>query len=218
MSKNPGNHEIKKGTIDKYLCFFEEIKILCDNHKEISIHKIAASYKMAGRVFYSAVELNYFNRIGFGLYRCLVGKFERTHIRNLIEHVNIKYEKGAVVKAHHTNKDLSLYQNTNIDIDNCSKLLMSIPPDVEDVKKYCDSRKNNIDPEIWYAYYVSKDWMVGKNKMKDWKRAVVTWEINQKRPIIANKPSSNFTPQQHWDELKKAGYVIINGELVKKLT
>jgi len=52
------------------------------------------------------------------------------------------------------------------------------PPQVSDIKEYCESRKNRVDPEKFFDYYQSKGWMIGKNKMKDWKAAVRTWEKN----------------------------------------
>jgi hypothetical protein len=51
-----------------------------------------------------------------------------------------------------------------------------IPPTINEVKVYCLERKNNVDPEAWMAFYTSNGWMVGKNKMKDWKSAIITWE------------------------------------------
>ena len=53
-----------------------------------------------------------------------------------------------------------------------------VPPTVEDVKAYCKERNNNVDAERFVNYYTSNGWMVGKNKMKDWKSAVRTWEKN----------------------------------------
>jgi hypothetical protein len=53
-----------------------------------------------------------------------------------------------------------------------------IPPNMEEVKSYCLERKNSVDFNRFYDFYKSKDWMIGKNKMKDWKAAVRTWEKN----------------------------------------
>lgn len=50
------------------------------------------------------------------------------------------------------------------------------PPTIEEVKEYCLQRNNNVDPEKWIDHYTAKGWMIGKNKMKDWKAAVRTWE------------------------------------------
>jgi hypothetical protein len=49
-------------------------------------------------------------------------------------------------------------------------------PTLEEVKAYCDERKNAVDPESFLDHYESNGWMVGKNKMKDWKAAVRQWE------------------------------------------
>ena len=49
-------------------------------------------------------------------------------------------------------------------------------PSVEEIKAYCDERGNGIDPNEFYDFYESKNWFVGKNKMKDWKACMRTWE------------------------------------------
>ncbi len=55
-----------------------------------------------------------------------------------------------------------------------------IPPTLEEVKAYCQERHNNVDPEKWHNFYAAKDWMIGKNKIKDWKAAVRTWETHSR--------------------------------------
>ena len=52
------------------------------------------------------------------------------------------------------------------------------PPSLEEVQGYCKERNNHIDAQRFIDYYTSNGWMVGKNKMKDWKSAVRTWERN----------------------------------------
>lgn len=54
------------------------------------------------------------------------------------------------------------------------------PPAVEEVAAYCAERGNNVDAHAWWDFYQSKGWMVGKNRMKDWKAAVRTWEQRHK--------------------------------------
>lgn len=56
-----------------------------------------------------------------------------------------------------------------------------IPPTVEEVRAFCKERGNNVDAERFVAYYESNGWMVGKNKMKNWKAAVITWEKNDRK-------------------------------------
>ena len=61
-----------------------------------------------------------------------------------------------------------------------------IPPTLEEVQAYCNERNNNVGPQHFVDYYTSNGWQVGKNKMKDWKAAVRTWERNG-----YSKPKSN---------------------------
>jgi len=51
-----------------------------------------------------------------------------------------------------------------------------VKPALKEVQDYCRERKNNVNPQTWIDHYESKGWMIGKNKMVDWKAAVRTWE------------------------------------------
>lgn len=53
-----------------------------------------------------------------------------------------------------------------------------VRPQLEEVKAYCDERKNGIDADKFFNHYESIGWKVGKNPMKDWKAAIRTWERN----------------------------------------
>lgn len=57
-----------------------------------------------------------------------------------------------------------------------SKRTRFVPPTYEEVDAYCVERNNNVDAQAFIDFYESKGWMVGKNKMKDWKAAIRTWE------------------------------------------
>ena len=54
------------------------------------------------------------------------------------------------------------------------------PPTVEEVKAYCDERKNGIDPQCFIDFYSAKGWMIGSNRMKDWRAAVRNWETRRR--------------------------------------
>ncbi len=62
-----------------------------------------------------------------------------------------------------------------------SKKKKSLIPTIEEVIAYCQERNNGIDPHKFYDHYESNGWMVGKNKMKDWKASVRTWERNSNK-------------------------------------
>ncbi len=73
-----------------------------------------------------------------------------------------------------------------------------VPPTLEEVKAYCQERQNGVDAERFIDYYTSNGWLVGKNKMKDWKAAVRTWERNRYNGV-------NSKPQNIPTETKQFG-------------
>ena len=78
--------------------------------------------------------------------------------------------------------------NTSINnnLTDSNKKALFQKPTIDDVKNYCNLRNNNIDAEAFYDFYESKDWKIGKNKMKDWKACVRTWERREtKKPTMS---------------------------------
>ena len=59
-------------------------------------------------------------------------------------------------------------------------------PTIEEVRQYCEERKNGIDAETFWNFYQSKGWKVGKEPMKDWKACVRTWENKRKQENSTN--------------------------------
>lgn len=66
-----------------------------------------------------------------------------------------------------------------------------IPPTVEEVRQYCNIKQYDIDPETFVAFYESKGWMIGKNKMKNWHMALVTWMKSEERFKNSRAPATN---------------------------
>ncbi|KAA6327436.1 hypothetical protein EZS27_023574 [termite gut metagenome] len=56
------------------------------------------------------------------------------------------------------------------------------PPLLEEVKNYISQKGYQVDAETFVAFYTSKNWLIGKNKMKDWQAALLTWHKRQKEP------------------------------------
>ena len=96
--------------------------------------------------------------------------------------------------------------NTNINITNTNltdsnKKAFFKKPTFDEVNNYCLERNNNIDPEAFIDFYESKNFMIGKNKMKDWKAAVRTWEKREaKKPKTMSKLDAQINA---WQEAKK---------------
>ena len=60
-------------------------------------------------------------------------------------------------------------------------------PTIEEIQEYCRERNNGINANAFYDFYESKNWYVGKNKMKDWKACVRTWEQRSKKETVEPK-------------------------------
>jgi hypothetical protein len=73
-----------------------------------------------------------------------------------------------------TNKQLTTNKNEK------KERMLFIVPSLQEVSAYCQERNNKVDSQKFFDFYESKGWMVGKNKMKDWKAAVRTWEDKSK--------------------------------------
>ena len=77
-----------------------------------------------------------------------------------------------------------------------SKAKRFTPPTLEEVTAYCMERNNSVDPQHFIDYYTSNGWLVGKNKMKDWKAAVRTWERNGYSKPKATSTTKNTKAQE----------------------
>lgn len=71
-----------------------------------------------------------------------------------------------------------------------------IPPTIDEVRAYCEERKNNVSAERFMDYYTSNGWMVGRNKMKDWKACVRSWEKNQFSSSKKNQSVPDYMYQE----------------------
>ena len=69
------------------------------------------------------------------------------------------------------------------------------PPTVDEVTEYKKTRSSDVDPESFVDFYQSKNWYVGKNKMKCWKSAFRTWEKRDKQtePIESYEQRTGIT-------------------------
>ena len=70
---------------------------------------------------------------------------------------------------------IKYYTNKNKTIKD-ERALSFLKPTIEDVEYYCKERNSIIDAELFFDYYESIGWIVGKSPMKDWKATIRTWE------------------------------------------
>jgi len=107
--------------------------------------------------------------------------------------------------------DKNSIDKNSIDNNTADKPQRFIPPTAEEVASYCRERNNNVDPQSFIDFYASKGWMIGKNKMKDWKAAVRTWEKREaenpkKKTVTAAEykaPKPTLTNAELWGLVDK---------------
>ena len=95
------------------------------------------------------------------------------------------------------------------------------PPTVEEVESYIQERKSTVDAQQFVDFYASKGWMVGKNRMKDWKAAVRTWEKREETDTsgwrTSGKSAQKWEPetttvdQKEFERLQKLHELMMNG-------
>jgi hypothetical protein len=96
-------------------------------------------------------------------------------------------------------KDTKNADNDNVtdnDTDNVNETVKSKvfkAPTIQELK----TEFPNLDAQRFHDFYSSKGWMIGKNKMKDWKAAARNWlsrDTNNSKPttfVIRNKANLN---------------------------
>ena len=87
------------------------------------------------------------------------------------------------------------------DIEGAKSVARFCPPTLEEVQSYVLEKGIEIDTERFVAYYESNGWMVGRNKMKSWKSAIVTWKKNEEKydqtqRTIYHPPQQRILPSQ----------------------
>lgn len=102
------------------------------------------------------------------------------------------------------NENVNVKENDKKKDTNVSKEKRFAPPTPEDVREYCREKGLNVDADRFVDFYESKNWYVGKNKMKDWKAAVRNWARSQSQRQEstakgAEKPRNRFANFQQRD-------------------
>ena len=80
------------------------------------------------------------------------------------------------------------------------------PPTLQEVKDYClKMGYTHVDAERFIDYYVSNGWMVGKNRMKDWKAVVRNWDRSEKTPQRL-EGTAEVAKKNRFHNLEEHGY------------
>jgi len=66
------------------------------------------------------------------------------------------------------------------------------PPALDEILRFVEEKNLCTEAENFFYYYESNGWMVGKNKMQDWKSALMKWHIKDQK--------DSKTPEQEFIE------------------
>lgn len=99
------------------------------------------------------------------------------------------------------------YTETNTDTDTLpsndgkrdTRAARFTPPSADDVAAYVKAQGYHVNAERFVAFYEQKGWMVGKNRMKDWKAAVRNWETRWKEEHGDGRNGGAGAPAKKWN-------------------
>lgn len=86
------------------------------------------------------------------------------------------FQAGSTLEPEHNKTEPNVTKQNIEKADKPPRAKRFTPPTIEEVQAYCHERGNSVDPQQFYDFYSAKSWMIGKNKMKDWRACVRTWE------------------------------------------
>jgi hypothetical protein len=92
------------------------------------------------------------------------------------------------VQQSSTNPTVSVNDNVTVNVNDnvillkkeTKEIVRFKPPTLLEIKNYCIEHNKPIEYEVFFNFYQSNGWKVGKNKMKDWKAAAVGWHTRDK--------------------------------------
>jgi hypothetical protein len=112
---------------------------------------------------------------------CNTNNHNHIHNHNQKEKESVSGETSAAVAALTQIEKATGNNPLTTEVQNLKKF---IPPTIDEVASYCWGKKYWVDPIAFVNFYESKGWFVGKNKMKSWRAAVVTWLGRQTKEQI----------------------------------
>ena len=105
-----------------------------------------------------------------------------------------KIDMGGISETDTNNKENKYINNNSLYKKSSSHFQK---PSLDEIRQYCISRSNKVDPEQFFNFYESKGWIIGKSPMKDWRAAVRTWEKREKEIPQRKRESRKESVLEH---------------------
>lgn len=123
-------------------------------------------------------------------------KFSESRRNNAMSNNKREEQLEKHMSQHMENKD----ENGKENIDDNKNVIKFKIPSIEEIRIYCLERENKVTPEKFFDFYQAKGWMIGKNKMEDWRAAIRTWEDH-------NVYNTKFPSGTHPGQIIKSGKI-----------
>lgn len=95
------------------------------------------------------------------------------------------------------NGEIEKEKEIEIDKEKYNKKKTFTKPTIEEIQDYINEKSYEyVDAEEFYYFYDAKGWLVGKDKMKDWKSSVAGWNARNK-----NKSKENTGKYQQKEQV-----------------
>ena len=133
---------------------------------------------MPRRTFYSVIQSlmgkGFVEKQGHGYSLNLDMLYDKTHIQ-LPSVIAVKKNEQL-----QNEQKVEITEKQDVEVEKTEKRTNFVPPTIEEVEqaffeKTKDRTFSHETAVKWWNFYNSKGWFVGKNKMKSWKSAIVTW-------------------------------------------
>lgn len=187
--------DLERSSFTFYLSFEKAISRLDDNNQLI-VYRAISRYSLFGEI----PRVDGFAAIAWELIKPILDKSRIRSINgtkakgkskpNLVGNQNAVSKNEAKTKQKQSKNEAKTKQDRDRDRDRdkdrinietkvsngADKSTRFVPPSLIDVQEYIQKNNYSIDALTFIDFYTSKGWMVGSNKMKDWKAAVRTWQ------------------------------------------
>lgn len=139
---------------------------------------------MPRRTFYSVIqtliEKGFVEKQGHGYSLNLDMLYDKTHIQLPSVIAVKKNEQLQNIQQLQNEQKVEITEKQDVEVEKTEKRTNFVPPTIEEVEqaffeKTKDRTFSHETAVKWWNFYNSKGWFVGKNKMKSWKSAIVTW-------------------------------------------
>lgn len=188
--------ESERSSFTFYLSFEKAISKLDDNNQLI-VYRAISRYSLFGEI----PQVDGFAAIAWELIKPILDKSRIRSINgakakgkskpNLVGNQNAVSKDEAKTKLKQSKNKAKTKRDRDRDRDRINiedkssnngadKSTRFVPPTLTEVQDYIQKNSYSVDALTFIDFYTSKGWMVGSNKMKDWKAAVRTWQRKQK--------------------------------------